>query len=190
MLAGSRFPVGSSQSKSLRVVDERAGDRGALLLAAGEFAGIHAALVGEPDEIERARNLAHDVARGRAGHLHRERDVLPNRLVGEQFEILEHDAQLAAQRRNARTLQRIHADAVDRDLARRRLGFAIEKAKETRFSGSRMSDEKDEIALPDLQTHVVEGVYSVGIHERDAAQRDHCLRKGFFRRASAYTFGL
>ena len=102
---GSRLPVGSSQSKNLRIVDQRARDRGALLFAAGEFARIHAALVRESDEIERARHLAHDVFGVRAGHLHCKRDVLPDRLVAEQFEILEDDAEMSAQRGDAAAAQ-------------------------------------------------------------------------------------
>ena len=119
VFAGSRLPVGSSQSRIFGLLTKRAGDRGALLLAAGELAGIHAALVREPDEIEHARHLAHDVARMRAGDLHREGDVLPDRLVDEQFEILKDHAEVAAQRGNAAAPQTVDANAVDDDLAGR-----------------------------------------------------------------------
>ena len=53
---------------------------------------------GETHEIEHSRYLAHHVARVGACDLHRKSDVLPNGLVGEQFEILEDDAKVATQR--------------------------------------------------------------------------------------------
>ena len=98
VFAGSRLPVGSSQSRIFGIVHERARNRGSLLLAARELAGVHAALMGETDEIEHSRYLAHHVARVGARDLHCKSNVLPNGLVGEQFEILEDDAEVATQR--------------------------------------------------------------------------------------------
>ena len=53
------------------------------------------------DEIENARYLPHDVARMRPRDLHRKGHVLPNGFIGEQFEVLKDDAEMAAQRRNS-----------------------------------------------------------------------------------------
>ena len=136
VLAGSRFPGRLVAEQELRIVDERARDRGALLLAAGELARVHAALVRESDQVEHARHLTHHVARVRAGHLHGERDVLPDGLVDEQFEVLEDDAEVAAQRRDAIAPQAVDADAVDHDLPVGGSHFAIEQAKQTRLSGA------------------------------------------------------
>ena len=151
--------------QNLRIVDQRARDRRALLLAAGELAGIHAALVREPDQVEHARNLTHDVAGVRAGDLQRERHVLPDGLVGEQFEVLKDDAEVAAQCRNAAAAQAVDADAVDGDVTGGRDHLAIQQAKQTGFSGSGMADEEDEVALSDFEIDVVEGAHSVRIYE-------------------------
>ena len=50
----SRLPVGSSASSRLGRVDQRARDRDALLLAAGELAGRVALAVAEAEERERS----------------------------------------------------------------------------------------------------------------------------------------
>ena len=64
-----------------RAVDERARDRHALLLTAGQLGREVLGLLGEADEVEDLRHLrAHDVLRP-ADHLERERDVLVHRLV-------------------------------------------------------------------------------------------------------------
>ena len=63
-LAESRLPVGSSASRTLRAVDQRAGDRDALLLAAGEPRG---GLLGVLGDAERGQQLDRGAAwpRGR-----------------------------------------------------------------------------------------------------------------------------
>ena len=49
----SSAPSGSSSSSTSRPVDERAGERDALALAAGELDGLALADVGEPHSLER-----------------------------------------------------------------------------------------------------------------------------------------
>src|SRR5215472_8738247 len=83
-----------------RIVDERSRDRRALLLAAGQFVREHLALVRDADEVEHARHATQHVARARARHLERVRDVLPDRLLMEQTEVLEDDADFAAEHRD------------------------------------------------------------------------------------------
>ena len=64
-----------------RVVDERAGDRGPLLLAARELRRELAACAGQADEGEHAVDGRPDLAARRPGDLERERHVLPDRLA-------------------------------------------------------------------------------------------------------------
>ena len=85
--------MGSSASEDRRVVHQRAGDRHALLLAAGELARIGPALGGEPDLGQHAHDAGGDGVAPRAGDLERERDVLRRGAVLQQPEVLEHDAE-------------------------------------------------------------------------------------------------
>ena len=81
VVAGSRFPVGSSASRISGRFDERPRDRHPLLLTTGQLGREVVGLLGEADEVEDLRHLrAHDVLRP-ADHLERERDVLVDRLV-------------------------------------------------------------------------------------------------------------
>ncbi len=155
--------------QELRIVDERARDGRALLLAAGKFSGIHPALVREPDKVQATRHLTHDVFGVRARYLKCEGDILPHRLVGEEFEILEYHAQMPAEHRHAVAPQPVYPDAVHGDFTTGRKHLAIKQPQETRFSGSGVPDEENEIALTDFEIDTVQGAHSVWIHERNAA---------------------
>ena len=72
-----------------RVVDERARDRDALLLAAGELVGIVVDLRLEADEAEDLGDLAADLAAAGADHLQRVGDVVVDVAVRKQLEVLE-----------------------------------------------------------------------------------------------------
>ena len=52
-----------------------------------------------------------------------------------------------------------------------------------------MPYEKDEIAFSDLEGDVVEGVYAVGVDQRDAAQGYHRWQR-VFPKSAAYTSAL
>src|ERR1700681_662678 len=67
--------------QNLGIIDERAGDRRALLFASRELVRKDARFVRQTDQIEDAWNLAHHVARPSAGNLERERHVFPDGLV-------------------------------------------------------------------------------------------------------------
>jgi hypothetical protein len=98
---GSRLPVGSSHSRIFGLLTSARAIAVRCCSPPESSLREHAALVREADEVEHARHLAHHVLRARAGDLERERDVLPDRLVREQLEVLEHDADVAPQLRHA-----------------------------------------------------------------------------------------
>src|SRR5579863_2837308 len=97
---GIEVAGGLVAQKDQRIVDERSRDGRPLLLAARQFVREHLALVRDADKFEHARHAAHDVARTRTGHLECVGDVLPDRLLLQQFEVLKHDADLASQERD------------------------------------------------------------------------------------------
>ena len=97
LVCGSRFPVGSSASRMSGPVHEGPGHGDPLLLATGELARQVVPLVGQADQVEHLGDLVgHDVA-GPADDLEGEGDVLEHRLVGQETEVLEDAADVAAQ---------------------------------------------------------------------------------------------
>ena len=92
--ARSRLPVGSSQSSSRRVADQRPRQRRALLLAARELAGPVIQPVGEADlrqQRARARLVVLGVALTGRRDQRRRQDVLEHRALRQQRVILEHE---------------------------------------------------------------------------------------------------
>ena len=79
------------------VVDQRAGDRHPLLLAARQLARIRPALGRQAHLGQHAHDPGRDGVGAGAGHLEREGDVLLGGAVFQQPEVLEHDAQPAAE---------------------------------------------------------------------------------------------
>ena len=79
-----------------RVVDERARDRHALLLAAGELVGEVVELGREPGQAQDVRHLLADLAALAARDLERVGDVVVDRAARQQLEVLEDHADVAA----------------------------------------------------------------------------------------------
>jgi hypothetical protein len=91
---GSRFPVGQ---QDWGTVDHCPGDTNPLLLPTGKLVGHAVQLVGESHQLDnRGDPLVDDVLRA-ADDLQSEGDVLTDRLVGQELEVLEHAADIAAQ---------------------------------------------------------------------------------------------
>ena len=114
--SGSRLPVGSSASIELRIVDERARDRDALLLAARELLGIGVHPVLQPDPLEHLERLALLRRDGHAEHARHERDVLEDGLARDELEILEDEADDAAVACTCARRQRREVAAADLQL--------------------------------------------------------------------------
>ena len=87
------------------MVDERARDRDALLLAARQLVREAVELLAEADELQDLGHLALDRAARLALHLERVGDVLVDGAVRQELEVLEHAADVAAQLRHARAAQ-------------------------------------------------------------------------------------
>ncbi len=85
-----------------RVVDERAGERDALLLAAGELVRKALGEVPERQLLERRLHARRDVARRDLAKFQAVRDVVGHRLVRPQRVRLEHETEVAALRRARR----------------------------------------------------------------------------------------
>src|SRR5256885_698938 len=125
--------------EDLRATHERARDRGALLLAAGELIGEVIASLREPDQRKGALGLLARLFFGVTRDQERETDVLGDRSSREELEVLEDDADPAAQLGDSRTAHPDDVLPIDPDPARRGELIADEKADERRLS--RRSEE-------------------------------------------------
>jgi hypothetical protein len=167
-------PEGLVEEEDLRRDAERAGDRDAHLLAARELARVVVLAVGEPDEGEAlGRDLR--AARGRRSvKLHRQLDVLLDRVPRKQRRLLEDERELLD-----RALRR---HAVDDDLA---AGDGIEPGDELqdrRLAAAARADQRDEVAALRLEAHVVEDHRPVAVALHDAGELDD--GEGFRRHAA------
>ena len=144
-VSGSRLPVGSSQIRSGGWFDERARDRDALLLAAGELVREAVELVGQADELRISGTFSLDLVARLALHLERVGDVLVDVAVRQQLEVLEDAADVAAQLRHARALAASPASG------RRRSGCP--RSASSSLSSSLMNVDLPEPDGPTRKTH-------------------------------------
>ena len=96
--AGSRLPVGSSAMMVLGLL--MSARAMALLFAAGELVGITVGLFLKSDELKHIGDALFDLARRRTDGAHGEAQVLVDRFLLDQAEVLEDDADGAAQQRD------------------------------------------------------------------------------------------
>src|SRR6195952_1026956 len=160
--------------QDLRPVHERARDRHTLLLAAGKLVRHPLALAAEPDELEGLWHDLVDVRPRLADHLERERDVLRHGLVGQQPEVLEDGADLAAQGRDLPAAEAVEVLACDEDMPLRRTRLTQHEPQERRLPGVGLADQEDEIALGDVSGHLDQRRLGVaGIGRGDVLESDH-----------------
>ena len=155
------------------IVHQGAGDGDPLLLAAGKLAGIGPGLAGESHLGQYPGHPGGDGVAPRAGHLQREGHVLLGRPVFQQPEVLEDDAEPAAQLGYFVHPQVAHVVARDPDLARGWLLLGEEQLHDGGLAGAGMAGEKYELTLPDPEGDVLEGERTVGIRLVDVGEADH-----------------
>ena len=131
-----------------------AGHRHALLLAAGKFVRQAVHFIFQPDERERKRHARFDLFGGDVGHAHGKSDVLVHRHGGDQAEVLEHDAHLAAQVRHLAALELGQVLPVDENPPLGRLFFHLDEFEERRFARAGMAQDKDELAFLDMDIDI------------------------------------
>src|SRR5439155_9540962 len=180
--SGVKVPGRLVCQEDQRPVDEGPGDRDALLLATGELVGVVAQFLPQPDQVQDLRHaLLGDVARF-SDHLQRKGDVVEHGLVREQFEVLEHGPQVPSEvrdlpRRELPDVLTGHVDVTGR-------GFVLleEQPDQRRLAGARRTYYEHELALGDLQGHVVQRGHRLLVDLGDAIEADHGSR---LRRESA-----
>ena len=146
-----------------RMVDEGAGDREPLLLAAGELVGEVRDLVGEADEAERVGDLPADLRARGADHLEGVGDVVVDVPAREQLEVLEDGADPAAQVRDLRVGELGDVAAGDQDLALGRIQLADQKLDQGRLAAAGRPDQEDELASVDPEADPLERDVPAGV---------------------------
>ncbi len=164
----SRLPVGSSASRTLRVVGERAHDRDALLLAARQSRRPVAEALGKPDPAQQHLGLAPGGgARHRGDHL-RQHHVFERRKLGQQvMELIDETERAAAQRCALLVGQAAAVAPLDQH---RPLCWLLQEpgdVQQRRFPGPGRPDQRDDLARPQRQVHPVQH------RERNAALPEH-----------------
>ncbi len=155
------------------IVHQRPRDRDPLLLPARELAGIGPALGREADLGEHPHHPGGDGVAPGAGHLEGERDVLRGGAVLQQAEVLEHDAQAAAQLGHLVRPELADVVAGDPHLARRGLLLGEQQLHDGGLAGAGVAGEKDELALGHPEGDVLQGEGAVGIRLVDVGEADH-----------------
>ena len=132
---------------------QRARERHALLLAAGQLARVPLLHPGELNHLQDGRDAALRIGGPHLAHLQPEGEVLPNRQVGEQGVGLEHHAHVAPFRREPG-----HVPCVEQDPPLVRILEPGHAAQRRRLAAAARTEKRDELALSDIQVEVAENL--------------------------------
>ena len=135
----------------MRLENEGACKRDALLLAAGKAARQTLRGMAELDHVKDFGNLAADDVLRRLAHAQREGDVLEHRHVREQRVILEHHADAAFPRWGVGS-----ARAVDPKIARVGVQQARDHHQQRRLAGARWPEQRHEFACAKVEIRRVQ----------------------------------
>ena len=180
-VVGSRLPVGSS---AMRIIGRLTKARAIATRCCSppeSSSGIRSPLPSRPTISSVSGTSSAMSLRELADHLEREGDVLADRLVGEQPEVLEDGADVAAQPRHLPAGQPVDLLAGDVDAARGGAVLPQHEPQEGRLAGPGGADEEDELALLDVDRDLVErrvGVAGVGLGDLLEANHASRLREG------------
>ena len=161
------------EQHDLRVHAERARDRHALLLAAGQLAGIFVGLLGDLHALEiMHRDLLGLLLRHLAHPDRRQRAVFQHGEMRKQIEMLEHHADFAAH--FVDLLEVVgQLDAVDDDAALLMLLQPVDAADHGRFAGAGRPADHDALAAHHLEIDVAQHVeIAVPLVHADDLDRD------------------
>ncbi len=163
----SRLDRGSSIRKSDGPADDRPAHRDPLPLAAGELPGLARQHVADA---ERAGHVGHPLRPGdrlQPGDPQREADVVPDRHMRIETEVLEDHGDLALPRR-----QVVGDLAVEQDDARGRVLQSGDHAQHGRLAAARGAEQHHELAVGDVKTDVVDGDSAVAEYLRHVRECD------------------
>lgn len=170
------------REQHLGVARQGAGYAHALLLTAGELAGVGLRLVGEADQVEELLGLAGALLAGEAEDLQRQLHVVQDGAGVQQVEVLEDHADAGAGPAQLRARPAASAGQGGEVLPGHRHGAGggafqeVDAADQGGFSGAALSDDAVHLALADVQVDAVEcGDLTVArlVDLREARRGDH-----------------
>ena len=160
------------EQQELRLEHERARERHALLLAAGQLGDGAPGEAFEAHEPERLRDLAFDLGCGQPAHLQPEGDVARDVPVREERVVLEDGVDRALVRRDGRSVP-----PRDRERAGVRPLEARHEPQQRRLAAARGPEQRDELARRHLQCDVADGGVAA-IALGDAPDRERASHQG------------
>ena len=141
------------EQERLRLAHDRAPDRDALALPAGELARLPVKIWRQVQRGGGGLDLAVDLRARQAGHFQAERDVAADAHVRIERVGLEHHRQAALRRRNVH-----HVLAVDQDFAAGDVLKSGDQAQQRRLPAAGRPDENHEGAVLDIQIGILDDV--------------------------------
>ena len=153
------------EQQDARLDGERAGERHALPLAAGELTGKALLQAGELHEVEEVQHALADFRLGRAAaagpHRQAEGDVVEHRHVAEQRVMLEYEADIA--------LTQVEAERIllaEENASGGRLVEAGEDAQQRGLAGAGRAEQREKLARRHAQRNVVQrGRVAKSLHD-------------------------
>ena len=133
-----------------RAVHDGARDGNTLLLATGKLVGALVELVLQANQAQNLGNLSLNHMAALADNLKRERNVLENGFVRQQFEVLENAADVAAKVGHTPVAHGRKVFVGNINMAARWLELAGNELDKGRLARTRMANEEDELARIDL----------------------------------------
>ncbi len=163
------------EQQRFRLDDQRAGERDALLLAAGQLAGI---AVGQGAELRR-RQHGLDLLRDRAAielsQFQPIRDIVGDRHVWPQRVALEDHRHVAPLRRHSARRRR-YEPVADIDLAGRRFDEPGDQAQRRSLTAARRAQQANQAAVVDMLGNVVDdGQPAVALRQSSQLDRRHAF---------------
>ena len=144
------------EQQHARLVDERAGDGDALLLAAGKLGHVAVSVVLKAHKAQHTHDLLLDDVLRLFLERQAEGDVVVNVHVGEESVLLEDGVDLALVGRDADDVL-----AVEEYLALARLQKAAENAQKRRLAAARGAEQRDELIFVNVKRDALENDLSV-----------------------------
>ena len=146
-----------------RVVHQSAGNGQTLLLTAGQFARMTAALSFQPHQIQNVGNTILDLLIFGTHNTHGEGHIIVNRHIVDQAEILEHDSHRSAQIRNLPFANPLQGIAVDMNRAGGRLQLSGDQLNDRGLTGTGGADQETEFAVLDLHGNTLQCLSTHGV---------------------------
>src|SRR5690606_33679249 len=139
------------EQQDVRVVDERASQRDALLLPAGELVGLPLLVAGQVDQVEHRRHLVADLVRRGPAATQPEGDVLEHVEVGEQRVVLEDRVHPTLEWREVGDLGLADVDGAGGDLLE-----AADHSQRGGLAAARWAEQGEELAMLDRKRKVID----------------------------------